>query len=289
MNSLDLRPLSLGEVLDRTFSLYRRHFLLFTGIAAIPHLLTLALGLLQVLYLQHPVVIGQGQKARTVMASAHGAAASIIVGLVTLVVILIVYLLSQGGTVVAVSELYLGRQTSIGASLRRAWGDIVSLFGVIALNGLATFAGLLLLVIPGFYFACRLLVCVPAALIEGRGPQESLSRSWNLTRGFAGRAFVLYALYFALEIGIMGLLGAFLAIALSSTRSDPSMFRVWMSAGQVATALLNSVISPFILIGTSLFYFDLRVRKEAFDLQFMMDPTSERMAPGGGPVLSILS
>lgn len=59
MSHLDLRPLSLGEVLDRTFSLYRRHFLLFIGIAAIPHLLTLALGLLQVLYLQHPVAIGQ--------------------------------------------------------------------------------------------------------------------------------------------------------------------------------------------------------------------------------------
>ena len=289
MNRLDLRPLSLGEVLDRTFSLYRRHFLLFTGIAAIPHLLTLALGLLQVLYLQHPVVIGQGQKARTVMASAHGAAASIIVGLVTLVVILIVYLLSQGGTVVAVSELYLGRQTSIGASLRRAWGDIVSLFGVIALNGLATFAGLLLLVIPGFYFACRLLVCVPAALIEGRGPQESLSRSWNLTRGYAGRAFIVYGLYFVLVFGIGALIGGPISFAINSFRNDPSMLRVWMSVQQIASVLMTTVLTPLLLIGTSLFYFDLRVRKEAFDLQFMMDPTSERIAPGGGPVLSILS
>jgi hypothetical protein len=74
MNHLDLRPLSLGEVLDRTFSLYRRHFPVFMGIAAIPHLLALALGLLQVLYIQHPVVIGQGDKARTVMLPAHGLA-----------------------------------------------------------------------------------------------------------------------------------------------------------------------------------------------------------------------
>ena len=33
MAALDLRPLSLGELLDRTFFLYRRHFLLFVGIA----------------------------------------------------------------------------------------------------------------------------------------------------------------------------------------------------------------------------------------------------------------
>ena len=37
MATLDLRPLSLGELLDRTFFLYRRHFLLFVGIAAIPY------------------------------------------------------------------------------------------------------------------------------------------------------------------------------------------------------------------------------------------------------------
>ena len=289
MNRLDLRPLSLGEVLDRTFSLYRRHFLLFMGIAAIPRLLTLALGLLRVLYLQHPVVIGRGDQMRTVIVSTQGAAVSTATTLLAIVLGIAVILWSQGGAVLAVTELYLGRQASIWTSLRRAWGNIVSLFGVGFLCGLAVVGGTVLLVIPGLYIACRLLVSVPPALIESRGARESLSRSWNLTRGFAGRAFVLYALYFALEIGIMGLLGAFLAIALSSTRSDPSMFRVWMSAGQVVTALLNSVISPFILIGTSLFYFDLRVRKEAFDLQFMMDPTSERMAPGGGPVLSILS
>ncbi|MGB7283639.1 MAG: hypothetical protein WBE13_15335 [Candidatus Acidiferrum sp.] len=47
MSTLDLRPLSVGELLDRTFSLYRRHFLLFIGISAIPELLVLALQLVQ--------------------------------------------------------------------------------------------------------------------------------------------------------------------------------------------------------------------------------------------------
>ena len=32
----DLRPLTTGEVLDRTFSVYRSRFWLFAGIAAIP-------------------------------------------------------------------------------------------------------------------------------------------------------------------------------------------------------------------------------------------------------------
>jgi len=37
-----LRPLSTGELLDRTFSLYRNHFVLFVGIFALPHLCVLA-------------------------------------------------------------------------------------------------------------------------------------------------------------------------------------------------------------------------------------------------------
>src|SRR5438552_9078889 len=51
MADLDLRPLSLGEILDRTFSLYRKNFLLFAGITAIPQLLVLALRLAQTLFI----------------------------------------------------------------------------------------------------------------------------------------------------------------------------------------------------------------------------------------------
>src|SRR5713226_10205336 len=48
MASADLRPLSLGELLDRTFTLYRNHFWLFVGIMAVPQLLLLAIGLVGV-------------------------------------------------------------------------------------------------------------------------------------------------------------------------------------------------------------------------------------------------
>ena len=52
--SLDLRPLTLGELLDRSFSLYRRHFWLFVGIMALPSLLGLAFGLLVALFNPQP-------------------------------------------------------------------------------------------------------------------------------------------------------------------------------------------------------------------------------------------
>ncbi len=289
MTAFDLRPLRLGEILDRTFSLYRRNFLLFIGICGIPHLLTLAIGLVQIYLIQYPALrSGHGTAAAVVLWRVAWIA--IVIGLVEVVVGIVVYLLSQGGTIFAVTEIYLGRSTSISVSLRRVWDEIGSLFGVVVLNGLATLGAFLALIIPGIYVACRLLVCVPAALIEGRGPSESLSRSWNLTRGCAGRAFVLYILYFVLTIAIGGLAGAPLQVAIVSARHDPAMLRFYLALNQVVSVAINVLITPVILIGTSVFYFDLRVRKEAFDLQFMMDPTSERRVQGGSSTVpSILS
>ena len=43
-----LRPLTTGELLDRTFALYKEHFVLFVGIVALPHLISLALQLSRV-------------------------------------------------------------------------------------------------------------------------------------------------------------------------------------------------------------------------------------------------
>src|SRR5580704_2002490 len=41
MADADIRPMSLGEVLDRTFQLYKNHFWLFAGITALPFSLLL--------------------------------------------------------------------------------------------------------------------------------------------------------------------------------------------------------------------------------------------------------
>ena len=43
--NLPLRPMNLGEILDRTFQIYRSRFLVFVGIASLPVLVTMALQL----------------------------------------------------------------------------------------------------------------------------------------------------------------------------------------------------------------------------------------------------
>jgi len=276
MGTLDLRPLSIGELLDRTFSLYRRNFLLFIGISAIPQLLVLALQLAQTAFMPSKVPMQPSTPTDFQVAgsgfSTGGVLGFLGVAIVGLIVYVFAYLFSQGGTVFAVSELYLGRATTIGQSLGRVRGELGSLFGVIILNGLVTGVAFLLLIIPGIYMACRLCVCIPAALLENLGPRESLERSFGLTKENAGRAFLILLLYSVILYAALFLFDIPFAIGIQVESHNPSMVRLLTALMQVGNFVAGVLVTPVLTIASSIFYFDLRVRKEAFDLQLMMNP-----------------
>ncbi len=267
MTNLDLRPLSLGEILDRTFFLYRRHFLVFMGICGIPELIVLAFTLARLF---------------TVNSASGSISFSVILTLLLLAANVLAYLLSQGGTILAVSDFYLGRPASIGGALRRVASELAPLLGVIVLNGLAIMGGLILLVIPGIYVACRLLICVAVALIENKGPRDSLSRSWELTRDNAGGAFVILLLWVVIAYAALGLFALPFSIPLALSIRNPGMLQFWTALVQVGSTIATVLTRPVLLIATSIFYYDLRVRKEAFDIQFMMNPESQRSPNASG-------
>jgi len=286
MANVDLRPLSLGEILDRTFSLYRRHFAFFLGISALPYLLALGLGLLQTLALPR---IGGGRQFPNLSGGVYAGAGF---WLITIVVQFLAYILSQGGTVFGVSEIYLGNQTTIRESFGRMVGEFANLFGVLVLWVLFAFGAPLvcfgaaivfkapgfvflafvLILFPGFYLACRLMVCVPAALLENIGPRSSLERSFSLTKGNVGRAFLIYLLYIVLAWAAASLLTWPFTAGFAAAKNDPQMVRVWLSLTQVGSFVAKVLVAPILTIASAVYYYDLRVRKEAFDLQFMMYP-----------------
>ena len=274
MADLDLRPLSLGEILDRTFSLYRNHFALFVGITAIPQLLVLAFNLLGgSMPVQTAKPIGGPMEAATF--PPLPTATAIIGFIVGILIYLVVYLYAQGGTFFAVSEIYLGRTATIGACLSRMRGHVLKLLGVTILNGLVVGAATILLIFPGIYMACRLLTCVPAALFEDLGAGDSLTRSYELTRDEAGRAFVILLLYFVLSITASMLVVFPFQVMAGLSVKDPGMTHLWISLMHVGNFLARVLVAPYLTIATSIFYFDLRVRKEAFDLQLMLNASGQ--------------
>jgi hypothetical protein len=290
MSTLDLRPLSIGELLDRTFSLYRRNFLLFIGITAIPHLFVLAVKLSQVAFMPvanrvNTMPLSPGASPGSVSGNfaAYGALA-----LLSIFVSLAAILFSQGGTVFAVSELYLGKETTIGQSFSRAKGEVWTLLGVLILHSLVMIVSFLLLIFPALYMACRLCVAVPAALLENLGPREALERSFALTKDNAGRSFLIYLLYFAILYAAVALFAIPFGIGIVFSQNDPTMLRTWTALSEVGSFLAQVLITPVLTIGMSIFYFDLRVRKEAFDIQMMMNPLAGSV-PAPRAAASILS
>ncbi|MBZ5529184.1 MAG: glycerophosphoryl diester phosphodiesterase membrane domain-containing protein [Acidobacteriia bacterium] len=299
MQNLDLRPLSLGEILDRTFTLYKNNFVLFAGISMIPQLLVLAFQMIQVFFMKMPQmpvpphappVISQWQATGEGLTGLlSGLWLGLLLGIVGAIIYIAALLLSNGATVLAVSELYLGRTITVSESLRRVRGSVLSLFVLALLTGLACVAGFILLIVPGFYIACRLAVSVPATVIEDLNATDAMSRSFDLTKDFAGRAFLIYLLYVVLLYSAMGLLQMPFIFGLFIARNDPNMLRFWTALMQIGGFAAGVLVTPVITIATSLFYYDLRVRKEAFDLQIMMGGADKPFPGSSGGVPSMLS
>lgn len=254
-----LRPLSTGELLDRTFSLYRNHFMLFVGIFALPRLLVLGLEFWQ--------LVDQKPYARTpnILASLLWTLALMLAGMIMAAA-------SQAATVIAVSELHLDCPASVMESFARVKGHLLGVIVISIIVALGMGAGLLAFLVPGILLAIIWSVAVPAKVLENKGALAALSRSVDLVKGDWGRVFVIWLLVLALTVGVPLLLGVPILIAtyMSARAGLRNAVLGWQIASLVASYIAVSLVGAVGTIAFSLVYYDERVRKEAFDLQLMM-------------------
>lgn len=271
MEDLELRPLTVGEILDRSFWLYRRRFFLFFGISAVPHLFVLACSLGQAWLIGVPA--RRARLAGLPQPITPFAAVSLSFLIFTSEA-LVVYFFTQGASAYAVSETLLGRKTSVAASLGKLRVRIVNLFAGVVLSGLAILGGLLLFFVPGVTLACRLVTALPAALVEQLGPWEAFRRSFRLTRSNVGRGFLIYLMYFVLRTAAFFLVLYPYRVALSLSLQSPGLANLWVALATVMNVTSATLVLPCLTIAATLFYFDLRVRKEGLDLRLMIDKAS---------------
>lgn len=268
MTNIEIRPLALGEILDRSFSLYRNNFRLFAGISVIPHLIVLVWSLAQL-----PLITLPSIRARAIgVPPPLGSAYTLVADFASLVAeSFLVYLLTQAPTAYAVSELYLGRAISVRAAFGRLRSRMWRLASGTLLTGVTILVSTLLLLVPGVSLACRLLTALPAATLEKLGPGRAFGRSFNLTRGYVGRALAIYLLYFVLRAIAYTFLYYPQRLVVMLVRLDARMASVWLALVQVGSIAEATLILPFLTIAATVFYFDLRVRKEALDLRLMLN------------------
>jgi len=254
-----LRPLSTGELLDRTFSLYRNHFGLFVGIFALPYLAVLAYRCLGLAF-QSPTP----QFSTLLINAAWGFGAWVLA--------LAVSAASQAATVVAVSHVHLDRPASVMDSFSKVKNQILGVMGLSLLVGLVAGLACLALIVPGVLLFIMWSLAVPAKVLENKGVLDAMSRSMELTKGSRGRIFVIGLLIIVLSLGMSWLLQWPILIAAGVTAKGAlrGISVGWQVASLVATFISECLVGPLATIAFSLVYYDQRVRKEAFDLQLMM-------------------
>jgi Membrane domain of glycerophosphoryl diester phosphodiesterase len=312
-----LRPMSLGEILDRTAQLYRSNFLLFCGIAAVYAGAVTALGLAhigiqqlfialhwtkQLLWLSGGVIVVQflmqfalgglavAANNRAVAwahlgqpATIRGAYKSILprlrsfLWLITIVTFVLWTPIGIGYGGFAAVAFWIIPKTKSGAHLD---------------PGTAMIAGLLFflvaaVILAGFIYALlmwlRYALAIPAWVVEETKARPSLRRSIDLSRGSRGRIFILVLLVAAIELGLIIVSqGFFIILAFKSHWVLPTWALV---AQQIVAFVTSSFILPIYGTGITLFYYDQRVRKEGFDIEWMMQAAGlHAAAPSELPV-----
>jgi hypothetical protein len=277
MATAELRPMTLGEVLDRTFSLYKQNFWLFVGIAAMPNLVALVIN-----------VASAGGQSTKIGAAGSAPAAGWIVGAsvgVLVFALLYLYLLgaAQAATVFAVSDLYLQHTPTVRNCYQRVGSKAFRVGWVIFLSGLIVGVGFLLLIIPGIILLCRTALAVPVSMLENSKAMRSIDRSMELTKGHALQIFVIFIMVWVVIVVATGIFQAPLMVFVFNAAKAHQAVSFGVLLLQHLSAFISQVLAePIGTIAFSLTYYNLRVRKEAFDIQHLMasmTPNTDPNAP----------
>jgi Membrane domain of glycerophosphoryl diester phosphodiesterase len=280
-----LRPLPVGELLDETFKLYRRHFNVIAGVAIVVILPNLLLNLVSGSYRLNSIsyfqkVIQNLNDPTALQAIQNQQAQSTNWSLYVLGIVVTLLLLPITGAALfrAATSLAAGNVETIGSVLI---GTLRRYFAVAAV-GLLTFlvalGSIAIITIPVVVWVwVRWSVDMPALFAEGIGPTKAVGRSWYLTRDNWWRIFGILLLVGIMVGLIQSALGALFGgiAALIPGLSDD------IRSGLVATVstLVSALVGALTPIAITLLYLDLRVRKEGLDL----DQLARQALPGTAP------
>jgi hypothetical protein len=274
----ELRPLSIGEILDVAIKIYLRNaWTLFRVVLVVVAPVEIVSALIQASAASNGSGITTSDGTTTV--SSHDLALYLsAIGAATILGV-VANTVATGASFKAVADAYLGEQPTWRSSLRFALARIHSILWITLLGGIATVIGFVFCIVPGIYLWIAFAVAVPALLTEGVKGTSALGRSRALVGGRWWGTFGVVLLGTILAGVVSGAIGALAGLAAGSTDANTvTGFLVRSVSGT-----LGSMIStPFTAAFVTVLYFDLRVRKEAFDLQLLAERIGLTAPPEGG-------
>ncbi len=244
-----LRPMGLLEIIDQAFRLYRANLGLFFGIAAMVYV---------------PLAVIQSVPE---IGPYLGMAVS-----------LFVYLLCTGALTKAISDRYLGSQSTVGEAYRYIGARFVPFFVTMLAVYLLMAAGLVALVVGVFVVVFWVAFVTQVFVIEGKRNFAAIWRSkYLIGNGVWGEVLVLNFVVGFIALLIMGAIQALLAPLGLGPESA-----LWMLGG-VVSGVGQSVVTPLSIAASVLLYYDSRIRKEGFDLQMLARERGAELPPPAEP------
>ncbi len=266
-NEKRFRPRNIPGILDETFDLYRNNFVLLVGIAACVFI---------------PIGLLSYALAWTSIPTASNVPDARIFSDIFPVLLLaaVAHPIAQAAMTNAVSRRYLDEPVTIWSAYTTVLSRIgavlwtmillgcvyvvgflvLAIFmvpmGLAAGSGAIIIFGLILLalwILLVLHCYARLSLSMPVVIIEGTSGLSALKRSWALTQGFSGHV-----------IGVLLLI--LVVVFLISTLLE---FATLIVPELIVQALSNTLLGPLTPLASVILYFDLRVRKEGFDLQYL--------------------
>lgn len=302
------RPMSIGDLLDRSITIYRRNFRTLVGITAI---VSVPLLIIQIVAAVFAFPLDFTSLSRRSTASAVDISMFIYLGVYVIVAILasLASVFEQGAIIAVVSESFqnssVGIKQAYGRALRCGWALLGAFFlsglvyaavlgalffvffafsfgstalvaaavragasspaatAAIALVPLCLCAGFIPALILSMLFYIRWIFWPQAIVLETKGVRSGLGRSWRLLRGSFWRVLI-----------IVILMGIFIWI-ITVTPTYTISFAAILFPSPLVSILLSTTVATIIGIFVSpiryailtLLYYDLRIRKEGFDLE----------------------
>jgi len=232
-------------VLDASFAIYRSRFATLLLIAVVCRVIPILLA----------VYFAVTEPTDLLIVARLGAS------LLSLVVVAI----GVGASTFVVSDAYLGRETTAQSAFARALPRIWNLIGISILTSLAVGVGLLMLIVPGLILLAGLLLSPVVAVIESTpSVSEAINRSWQLSRGYKGKLLLTMLVAFLLLLVPSITLGAVGGVAAGVSADQPVGLAFF-----VISLVLQVFVYPFVYVVQTVLYYDLRVRKEGFDLEVL--------------------
>lgn len=254
-----LGPRDLGELIRDTFTIYGKNFWRFVAIVAIVEVPLGIVWLIITLAGMLPFILGNDNTEALIPL--------IPIWIILILVTVLAAIVMQGALIYAISKQHFRQPVDVGQAYRFAWRRAGSLIGagllvMLAVTGLA----ITIIGIPAaIYFGVKWAFAWQAVVLEGHDPTAALARSSALVKHNWWRAF-----------GITLLFGM-----IASTIS--SVLAVIPILGAIAGALLSV---PIAVIGITLLYYDLRVKKEGYTTDTLANEL-ELEATSTGVVLSL--